>query len=135
MIRKPILSGIIFGLVILITALVLKYAAARHLVSSDIPMRAIQMLIGLMMALNGNTIPKKLPPFREGASGRVQALQRTCGWLLTAAGLGYAAVWASVPLSAAAGWSMAVVGAATALVAVFIVRTHLAQRRAQSPTA
>jgi len=128
MTRKPILSGILFGLLILIVALALKFAAARHLVSVDMPMRAIQILVGLMMALYGSAIPKKLPRFREGDNGLVQSLQRTTGWLLTVAGLGYAAVWALVPLSEAAGWSMAVVGAAIALVAVFVVRTHLAQR-------
>jgi hypothetical protein len=132
MARKPILSGIVFGVLILISALALKYAAARHLVSGDVPMRAIQILIGLMMAFNGSAIPKKLPRFREGESGVVQSLQRTVGWLLTVAGLGYAAAWALAPLSEAAGWSMAVVGAAIALVAVNVVRTHLAQRRAGS---
>ena len=132
MARKPILSGIIFGALILIAALALKYAAALHVVSRDVPMRGIQMLVGLMMAFYGSAIPKKLPRFREGDSGLVQSLQRTVGWLMTVGGLGYAAVWALAPLSEAAGWSLAVMGAAIALAAVFVVRTHLAQRRAGS---
>jgi len=132
---KPILSGIIFGLLFLVVALTLKWAAAHHIVSSDMPVRGIEVLMGLMIAFYGNAIPKTLLRFREGKveGGRTQSLRRTIGWLLTVGGLGFAAVWASAPLSKAAGWSMAVIGTAIGLIVVSIVRTHMAQRRTGQP--
>lgn len=134
MARKPILSSIVFAALMVIAALALKYAAAFHFVSGEIPTRGVQTLIGLMLAFFGNTIPKSLPRFREGESGRIQSLQRTSAWFFTVAGLGFAAIWAWAPLSEAAVWSVAVVGAATGIVAVRAVWTHLACRRAQSTT-
>jgi hypothetical protein len=132
---KPILSGIVFGLLSLVVALTLKWAAAHHIVSSDMPVRGIEVLMGLMIAFYGNAIPKTLLRFREGKAegGRTQSLRRTIGWLLTVGGLGFAAVWASAPLSKAAGWSMAVIGTAIGLIVVSIVRTHMAQRRTGQP--
>jgi len=129
MFRKPVLSSIIFALLIAVAALALKYAAAFHFVSGDIPTRGFEMLIGLMLAFYGNAIPKNLPRFREGESGRIQSLRRTSAWLFTVAGLGYAAIWASAPLSFAADWSMAVVGTAIGLIAVCVFWTHMTQRR------
>jgi 4-hydroxybenzoate polyprenyltransferase len=128
---KPILSGIIFGLLLVVVALSLKSAAAHHIVSGDVPLRAIEMLMGLMIAFYGNAIPKTLQRLREGKveSGRVQSLRRTVGWLLTVGGLGFAAVWAVAPLSEAAGWSVAVIGAAIGLIVVCIVWMHMTSRR------
>ena len=129
MTRRPVLSSLIFAALMVIASLALKYAAAFHLVAGDIPMRGFQMLMGLLIAFYGNTIPKNLSRFREGESGRVQSLQRTGGWLFTVAGLGYAAIWASTPLSFAAGWSMAVMGTATVLVAAYMLWVHMTCRR------
>jgi hypothetical protein len=133
MIRKPTLSSIIFALLILVAALALKRAAAFHLVSGDIPMRGVQTIMGLLLAFYGNAIPKNVLRFREGEGGRIQSLRRTSGWLLTVAGLGYAAIWASAPLSEAANWSMAVVGVATGLVAVYALWIHVTRRRTGQP--
>ncbi|HKD22327.1 MAG TPA: hypothetical protein VKB71_09950 [Rhizomicrobium sp.] len=129
MITKPILSGLTFGGLIVVAALGLKFAAAHHLVSGEAPMRVIQILIGLMVAFNGNAIPKNLPPFRASESRRIQALRRTCGWLLTLTGLGFAAIWAVAPIAVAPDWSVAIMGAATLTVAGITVWTHFACRR------
>jgi hypothetical protein len=133
MIRKPVLSNIIFALLIVVIAFVLKRAAAFHVVSGDIPMRGFQVLMGLVIASYGNAIPKNLLRIREDEDGRIQSLRRTCGWLLTVAGLGFAAVWAWAPLSEAADWSMAVVATAIGLIAVCVLLTHMAQRRTGQP--
>jgi hypothetical protein len=134
MIRKPVLSSIIFALLIVVVAFVLKRAAAFHVVAGDIPMRGFQVLMGLVIASYGNAIPKNLLRIREDEGGRIQSLRRTSGWLLTVAGLGFAAVWAWAPLSEAADWSMAVVATAIGLIAVCVLWTHMAQRRTgQSP--
>jgi hypothetical protein len=132
---KSILSSIIFALLFAPAALGLKWAAAHHIVSGDIPVRGMEMLMGLLIAFYGNAIPKTLQHLREGRSesGRVQSLRRTIGWLLTVGGLGFAAVWASAPLSEAVGWSMAVMGTAIGLIVVSIVWTHMAQRRTGQP--
>ena len=132
---KPILSSIIFGLLFMIVALVLRWAAAHHVVSRDIPLRGLEMLMGLMIAFYGNAIPKTLQRLREGKveGGRAQSLRRTIGWLLTVGGLGFAAVWASAPLSEAVGWSMAVIGTAIGLIVVCIVWTHMASRGTGQP--
>jgi 4-hydroxybenzoate polyprenyltransferase len=133
MVRKSILSGLVFGGFMLATALALKYAAAHHLVSGHMPMRGIEVLTGLMLAFFGNVIPKNLPRFRGSESGRVQSLRRTCGWLMTLAGLGYAAVWAAVPYGAAAVWSMIVVGSAVVAVLGYAFWVDRAERRAKAP--
>jgi hypothetical protein len=129
MFRKTFLPNLIFAVLMLITAFGLKYAAAHHLVSGDMPMRGVQVLTGLMLAYYGNVIPKTLPRFREGENARIQSLRRTVGWLSTLSGLGYAAVWAAVPLASAAVWSVIIVGATTLLMIGCIVWTHFACRR------
>lgn len=130
MVRKPILSSIVFAVIVVAAAFALKYAAAHHLVAADVPMRGIQVLTGLMLAFYGNVIPKNLPRFREGESGRIQALRRTCGWLSTLAGLGYAAVWAGAPYAVAPILSVIVVGGSTVATFGFAIWTHFAERRA-----
>ena len=71
----------------------------------------------------------------EGESGRVQSLRRTSGWLLTFAGLAYAAIWACAPLGAASDWSVGVVGAASLTVFGYALRVHLTCRRAGTKAA
>ena len=129
MFRKTLLPNLIFAVLILVTAFGLKYAAAHHLVSGDMPMRGVQVLTGLMLAYYGNVIPKTLPRFREGESARIQSLRRTTGWLSTISGLGYAAVWAAAPLTSAAIWCVTIVGATTLLTIGYAVWTHFACRR------
>ena len=136
MILKPILSGVMFALLMMVVAPTLKWAAAHHMVASDIPLRGIAILMGLFIAVSGNAIPKTLARPRDGRveSGRIQALRRTIGWLLTVGGLGFAVVWASVPLSSAVALSMGVFGTAIGLIIVCIVRTHMTSRGTDAPT-
>jgi peptidoglycan/LPS O-acetylase OafA/YrhL len=134
MVWKSLLSSIVVALLIGIMAFALERASVSHMISGDTRTRALEMLMGLMIAYYGNAIPKNLPRFREDQSGRVLALQRTIGWLLTAGGLGFAVVWATAPLAGAPHWSIAVMGAAIGLIAICIFRTHTAQAKARART-
>lgn len=116
---RPIVSGIACAAVLAGAALALKYAAARHAISADQATHGYQVLLGLVLAIYGNAIPKNLPRFRgdDAFAGRRQALLLAGGWLFTLAGLAYAGLWLFAPAGIASDVGMALVGAATALVA------------------
>ena len=94
---------------IVVVALGLKWAQHQGLVDAEAVTRGTMALIGLMLAVNANFIPKQ--PSARPLSERALAIRRVAGWSSVLGGLGFAAVWAFVPLTHAAELSMAAVGA------------------------
>ena len=66
---------------------------------------------GLIVAFQGNAIPKTLTALRadRNREARAQACRRRTGWTFLIAGLGYSAVWLLLPLPLAVPVSMAVI--------------------------
>lgn len=102
---------------ILGSTLALRYAEGAGMIGADGARRAMQVLIGLMLAGYANIMPKQLGPTRGSlrADAAAQAALRAGGWSLTLAGVAYAALWAFAPLAIADTAGLFVVAAATLL--------------------
>lgn len=112
--NKPIVVALVLGALILLASGGLRLAEEAAIVGADGARRAMQVLIGLVLAGYANFMPKQLKQMQESprAESRAQSVLRVGGWLMVLAGLAYAALWAFAPLAIADGASMAVVAAA-----------------------
>lgn len=130
MIIRKLAPAIALAAFMLAAAAGLRYAEGAGLLGADAARRAMQVLIGLMLAGYANLMPKQVG--RANASplalARTQAALRVGGWSLTLAGLAYAGLWALAPLPVADTASMIVVAAATALTAGYAFWSFLACR-------
>lgn len=116
MIIKRVAFSLALAAFILLVALLLNYADRADIVSADLSRRTMQVIVGLVLALYANQMPKDIGQWRGSAraAAAAQSALRTGGWSLTLAGLAYAGLWALAPLAVADLASMAVV--ATAMV-------------------
>jgi hypothetical protein len=71
-------------------------------ITQDTTTRVLMITIGLVIAWQSNATPKADPL----ASARVRAANRLSGWAFVLSGLGWAAIWAFVPIGPAAPLSM-----------------------------
>jgi hypothetical protein len=80
--------------------------------------RAIQVLIGLVLAAYANGMPKDIGRWTsETAAARTQSVLRVGGWSLTLAGVGDAALWVFTPIAFADVASTVLVAGATLVTA------------------
>lgn len=116
---------------ILGSALALRYAEGAGMIDADGARRAMQVLIGLMLAGYANLMPKQLGRARSTpeAEAAAQTALRVGGWSLTIAGLTYAALWAFAPLDIADTAGLLVVAAATLATLGYAVWAFTACRR------
>lgn len=121
---------------ILGSAFALRYAEGAGLTGADGAKRAMQVLIGLMLAGYANLMPKQLGPTRGSprADAAAQAVLRTGGWSLTLAGIAYAALWAFAPLDLADTAGIVVVATALLLTLGYAGWAFTTCRRAGAST-
>ena len=100
------------------------------MVGADTARRAVQIVIGLVLAFYGNYMPKETVRCRPSsrAAARWQSALRVGGWSMTLAGLGHAAVWAFAPVPFADVAAMVLVAAATVVTMAYCGWTLLDQR-------
>lgn len=112
--KRPITYSLITAAIMLIAAGALRYADTMHWLGSGGRERGIGVIIGLMLALMANVMPKMLPDHEQSVEGarRRQSVLRVSGWLFTLAGLGYAALSAFAPPEIAFPASIALVAGA-----------------------
>jgi len=117
---------------ILGSAFALRYAEGAGLIGPDGARRAMQVLIGLMLAGYANLMPKQLgrPRGSPRAEAAAQAALRVGGWSLTLAGVAYAGLWAFMPLEIADTGGLVVVATATLLTLGYSVWAFTTCRRA-----
>lgn len=122
---------------ILGSAFALRYAEGAGLIGPDGARRAMQVLIGLMLAGYANLMPKQLgrPRGSPRAEAAAQAALRVGGWSLTMAGVAYAGLWAFMPLEIADTAGLVVVATATLLTLGYSVWTFTTCRRADGASA
>lgn len=113
------LAGVMLG-----GAVVLTLAKRAGYIDEDLTLRGIMVLIGLMMIVYANDIPKAV--IKKTARG--QAMQRVAARALVLAYLAYVAVWIFAPMSLANGLAMIPVALAAGWIAVacLISRTRTA---------
>jgi len=96
--------------------------AARRMsyLDADTTLRAIMVLLGLVMAIYANDIPKQVTK----KTARGQAMQRLTGRAMVLAYLAYVAIWIFAPIDLANALSLVPVLLAGAWVAVVCVRSR-----------
>lgn len=110
-----ILSALALAAVILGAAAGLRYAESAGLAAPDLAARAMQVIVGLVLAAYANVMPKQLGRLR-GTPGReaiAQSVRRVGGLAMTLGGLAWAAVWALAPMALARPLAIAAVASAT----------------------
>jgi hypothetical protein len=90
---------------------------------TDLTSRLFGIAGGLILAAYGNVIPRQLDRYDPAKSdpARWQRLQRRAAWAFVLAGLACAAIWALLPVRAAATWSSVPVGISVILVLPMII--------------
>jgi len=103
--RADLLTGLVFGVLMLASAYVLKHAG----VNPDLPMRVTMVLLGLYYVVSGNALPRRFTAraAQRPNSARIQAGQRFAGWTFVLAGLAFALAWIVLPKDVAEPLSVA----------------------------
>jgi hypothetical protein len=135
MIAKPLIASLVVAVLMLAVAAGLKYAESAGMIGHDASVRAIQVIIGLMLAGYANFMPKSLgSPLGSAEAARwAQSALRVGGWSFAIAGLGYALMWALAPLDIADGMSMLIVVSAMVATLGYAVRAFMACRQQRAP--
>jgi len=87
-----------------LTAVAMAFAAARKMgvIEPAVATRAIGLVIGLMVVVTGNLLPKMRPlNSPRGNPAKVTAAERFAGWILVLAGIAYLALFLFAPLDQA----------------------------------
>lgn len=122
--NKDLIGNLAWGGGIVVVALAASLARKLGYADADTVTRLVIGLNGLMMAWNGNRIPKSFVP--NANAGRAR---RVAGWSLVISGLVYAALFAFAPLPVAI-WGGA--GAVLAGIAVTIGYCFSLQSKAKA---
>lgn len=98
--------------------------AAPVYISSEWSHRLLGAMLGVVVAVYSNAIPKVLTARarRHGAPGADQAARRFAGWILVLGGFGYMFAWLVAPLEMAAVGGGAILAAALLLAVVRCLR-------------
>jgi hypothetical protein len=130
MMNKRISIAVALAALLMGTSAALAYAQSLDMIAPDTTKRAVQVLIGLMLAAYANLMPKDVGRWRASAVAvaRAQSALRVGGWSLTLAGLTYAGLWALAPMTVANTASMVVVATALLITMAYAARTLLACR-------
>ena len=128
-----IMSGVVFGALIMIVPLAVTLARSYGVVDDpDLGRRSSGVLIGAFLVMLGNVMPKNLPPLSSMAcnGARMQAFQRLAGWTWVLCGLGMAVAWLALSIDFAEMVSTALVVAAMAVTIVQLLRLRRPRRSA-----
>ena len=100
MILKRTSIAIAVAVLFLGSAAALRYAQSLDLIGPDAAKRTIQVMVGLILAVYSNLMPKDVGrwPSSALAVARAQSALRVGGWSMTLAGLVYAGLWGFAPL-------------------------------------
>ena len=99
--KHQLIRGIACAGGILSLSLIAALAEESYLIDGDVAKRSVGVMLGALLMLMGNVMPKKLAPLDDSErtrAGKTQATQRFVGWLFVIAGLLYAVVWMVVDL-------------------------------------
>ncbi len=102
MIRKDIVQALVLAGGLLAGSAALTVARRMGLLDADTTLRAIMALLGLVMVIYANAIPKRVTK----KTARGQAIQRLTGRAMLLAYLAYIAIWIFAPIDKANGLSL-----------------------------
>ncbi len=97
----PIRRSLLIAAIYLLTAVLLNELRQRQVVSAETVVRLIGMLMGSVVLVSANAIPKRLVPLARLSCdpAREQTLRRFGGRVLVLGGLGYTLAYALAPIA------------------------------------
>jgi hypothetical protein len=126
---RPVKMAIYWFMGLMVLAMALAFATHLAALSVTVEKRALGVLIGVMVVVIGNLLPKLRPLSTRGADpSRATAAERFTGWLLVLAGTAYVALFVFLPLERAR--PIAAMTGLSAIVLVTLSWTRLALTRA-----
>ena len=98
---RPICSAV--GGFLGVTAMAMTFSLANEIgiIDGDLTRRAIGLVIGLMVVVIGNFLPKLRPLHSSRVQASAAAIERLSGWILVLAGSAWIALFALAPLNQA----------------------------------
>ncbi len=132
---RTIRGALVLAGVILAVPLVLALAVRSDLIANDTAERLRQVIMGMVLVISANVVPKMLKPLAEERCGAstTQAVQRFAGWTLVLAGLGYAVAWVILPIDRASVVATSIVAAGVVLVMARVLGAFMSKNRVQPP--
>jgi len=132
---KRLLLAIVTAGSILAVSVGLKYLVATGTLDEIASNRVMGAMIGIVLAISGNYIPKTLKPMseRQCNSSRWISLRRFAGWAFVIAGSSYSAVWLFAPVELTSVLSRYIVATCVLLVAVPFAWLIISRKRGQPP--
>ncbi|RYE08411.1 MAG: hypothetical protein EOP22_13635 [Hyphomicrobiales bacterium] len=134
--RKTIRDALILAGAMLVGTLALTVAnKALGWIDSDTTTRGVMVLIGLMLVVTGNGMPKKQegPPSQTiGDLATRQAILRVGGWAMLLGGLVWIALWIFAPRDIATSGSVAAVAASVVVMVGYSIWRYRRDRSSLS---
>ncbi len=128
--NRSIRSSLSIAALYLLTAVALNALRQRHVVSAETVERLMGMLMGSVVLLCANAIPKRLVPLTRLSCdpAREQALRRFAARALVLGALGYTLAYALAPIAIASTLAICLLAPAALVVAGIRVRCAWAHR-------
>jgi hypothetical protein len=118
-IASPARSTVIGFLFLVAIAMAMALARAIGLVDVAVEQRVLGLVIGAMIVVTGNFLPKMRPlNVDQGNPARTTAAERLAGWVLLLAGLAYIALFVFAPVDQARHFSSVIGIGAIGIIAV-----------------
>jgi hypothetical protein len=131
--HHPLRRSLLIAAIYLLTAVVLNELRQRQFVSAETVVRLMGMLMGSVVLVSANAIPKRLVPLARlsCAPAREQTLRRFAAWALVLGGLGYTLAFALAPVAIASTLAICLLAPAALVVAGISVRCVWMRRSAR----
>jgi hypothetical protein len=128
MLHHPIRRALSVAALYLSTAVALNALRQRDVVGAETAVRLMGVLLGLVVLVSANAIPKRLVPLARLSCDpiREQTLRRFSGWVLALGGLGYTLAYVLAPIAIAS--RLATCALAPAVLVVAAIATRCAWR-------
>jgi hypothetical protein len=132
-IRNSIRRSLLIAAAYLLLTVTIKELARRHFINSENFERLTGMLLGALVVVYANAIPKTLVPLTRISCdpAREQAFRRFGGWTLVLGGLGFMLAQALAPAQMANMLAACLLGVAVILVGIAVVHCSLKRRPAE----
>ena len=123
--RAAIVRALLVAGALLAASALLAWLSPEH-VAADTARRVLGVLMGAVVMISANAVPKTLAPLGAGRcdAATEQALRRFAGWSLALGGAAYALAWAVAPIAHANLLAASGLGAAVLVLVVRVVRAR-----------
>jgi hypothetical protein len=130
--NHPIKGALLIAALYLLAGMVFKELRQHELLSPDGALRSMGVLMGLVIVVSANAIPKRLVPLARLSCepARDLTLRRIGAWALVLGGLGYTLAYALAPIGIASTLAIGLLSPAVLVVLALIARCAWKHRQA-----